>query len=366
MKNLSTAQAQYCASIFNDYFGQFDRIDEYMRDQKLAQIADTPRALPGMGFENDFFDEWAMHPNEMDISVVTLGNYEWDTMLNMTSSHANMSSVPGRNLKLAVKENNTGKYLGFIRFASPVINCRPRNVLLGGVPDLSSFNQTTMMGFVIVPVQPFGFNYLGGKLLAAICCSHHCRRILNEKYDMNLVMFETTSLYGNSKSSSQYDGMKPFLRNKGLTDSNFIPLMHGEPYRNLLSYIEDAIGEPVVPKDASSKKLKATNAIINLVKKGLSGDELKTFKKTIADAKNLTEQKRYYVSNYGIRNYVDIVNGKTDQIIKEDNYDRYELENVIQWWKKKASARFENLAFDKRLRTDLEIWTPEANIDIIR
>ena len=35
-------------------------------------------------------------------------------------------------------------------------------------------------------------------------------------------MFETTSLYGNSKSASQYDGMKPMLRYKGLTDSDFI------------------------------------------------------------------------------------------------------------------------------------------------
>ena len=31
---------------------------------------------------------------------------------------------------------------------------------------------------------------------------------------MNLCMFETTSLYGNSKSASQYDGMKPYLRYK--------------------------------------------------------------------------------------------------------------------------------------------------------
>ena len=30
----------------------------------------------------------------------------------------------------------------------------------------------------------------------------------------------------------------------------------------------------------------------------------------------LTEQKRYYASNYGIENYIDIVNGKTDKIVK--------------------------------------------------
>ena len=90
------------------------------------------------------------------------------------------------------------------------------------------------------------------------------------------------------------------------------------------------------------------------------------FKSTIANAKKLTEQKRYYVSNYGIRNYIDIVNGKTDEIIKEDNYDKYEVENLIKWWKKKATNRYNNLKTDNRLRTELEVWTNSTNIDIIR
>ena len=36
MITLNTEQAQYCAGVFNDYFGQFDRIDQYMRDQKTC------------------------------------------------------------------------------------------------------------------------------------------------------------------------------------------------------------------------------------------------------------------------------------------------------------------------------------------
>ena len=43
---------------------------------------------------------------------------------------------------------------------------------LGHAPDLSIFNRHAAMGFVIVPSQPFGYNYLGGKLLALLCCSH--------------------------------------------------------------------------------------------------------------------------------------------------------------------------------------------------
>ena len=64
-----------------------------------------------------------------------------------------------------MKETNSNKAVGFIKMGSPLINSKPRNEYLGGVPDLGIFNQRAIMGFNIVPVQPFGFNYLGGKLM---------------------------------------------------------------------------------------------------------------------------------------------------------------------------------------------------------
>ena len=367
MKTLSNEQALHCADIFNNYFGQFSRIDQYMRDQKMAQIDALPTTLPGMGMDSDMFDDFSMSPEVMDLEVVELDNHTWDTCINMISSHSNMVSIPGKALKLAVKEKNTNKFVGFMRFGSPVINCKPRNDLLGNVPNLTIFNKTAIMGFVIVPCQPFGYNYLGGKLLAGLCCSHQVREKLNEKYGMNLVMFETTSLYGNTKGASMYDGMKPLLRYKGNTISDFIPMLHGKPYLDLVKYVEDIVGKgELVKEGASSRKLKMSTAIIGLVKRTLKGDQLDKFKKTIENAKNLTEQKRYYVSNYGIENYIDIVNGKTDKIVKAQNYDRYQDNEIIEWWRKLATKRYYKIKEEGRLRNDLEIWTKESNIDIIR
>jgi len=366
-KTLSREQALHCANVFNGYFGQFERIDQYMRDQKMAQIESLPQSLPGMGFDSDMFDDFSISPQDMDIEIVELDNNTWDSCINMISSHSNMVSIPGKALKLAVKDKVTNKLLGFIRFGSPVINCKPRNDLLGSVPNLTVFNKTAIMGFVIVPCQPFGYNYLGGKLLAALCCSHWVREKLNEKYNMNLVMFETTSLYGNTKGASMYDGMKPFLRYKGNTMSDFIPMLHGKPYLDLVKYVEDIIGVGALVKEGvSSRKLKMTTAIIGLVKRSLDGDDLKKFNETIVSAKGLTEQKRYYVSNYGIENYIDIVNGKTDKIVKADNYDRYTVEGLVEWWKKLATKRYNKLKEEGRIRNELEIWTKESNIDIIR
>ena len=367
MKTLTKEQALHCADIFKNYFGNFSRIDEYMRDQKIASIQNIPAGLPGMGFEEELFSDFTMSPKDMKLEVLEIDNITWDTCINMISSHSNMVSIPGKALKLAVKETNTNKWAGFIRLGSPVINMKPRNEMLGSVPNLSHFNKTAMMGFVIVPSQPFGYNYLGGKLLAAICCSHYVRELLNKKYDMNLCLFETTSLYGNSKSSSQYDGMKPFIRYKGLTDSDFIPMLHGLPFEKLKEYVENIVGD-LVKEDASSKKLKLTNAIIGLIKRSLKEDktELEDFNKVINNAKDLTEQKRYYISHYGIKNYIDIVKGKTNTIIKDDTYDKFELNNIIEWWRNKAIARYETLKKENKIRNEIEIWTKNKDLQIIR
>lgn len=366
---LTKEDALHCAKAFEDYFGNFDRIDEYMRDQKLNSLSEIP-CNPLFPIEDDLFSDFTMHPNDMDLEVVEIPTEKWETLLNITSSHINIAPV-GRNVKLAILERKSGKYVGFIRLGSPVINCKPRNEMLGQVftQDLERarrFNNSAMMGFVIVPSQPFGFNYLGGKLLAAICCSHTVREIVNKKYNMNLCLFETTSLYGSSKTVSQYDGMKPFIRYKGLTDSDFLPMMHGKPYSDLRDFVQSKVGQ-LVEDDASSKKLKISMKIISLTKSSLKGEpELAKFMETIHNAKRLTEQKRYYISDYGFKNMTDYVNNATDTLIKGENYDKFELENIIKWWKNKATNRYESLKTEGRLRNELEVWTSGKHIDIIR
>ena len=139
----------------------------------------------------------------------------------------------------------------------------------------------------------------------------------------------------------------------------------GKPFHDLASFVEQNVGK-LIKDDASSRKLKLTTAIIGLVKRSLDKTNLERFNTTISNAKKLTERKRYYVSDYGIKNYLDIVKDNTKEIIKGENWDKFELNNIIQWWKKKAESRYNKLKEDGRLRNDLEIWTPEAEIDIIR
>ena len=62
--------------------------------------------------------------------------------------------------------------------------------------------------------------------------------------------------------------------------------------------------------------MKMTNTIFSRIKKALPAEGLKEFNRISERAKKLIEQKRYYVSNYGIENYIDIVNGNTIRQIR--------------------------------------------------
>lgn len=367
---LTYDEAVYCAKAFQDYFGNLESIEHYMREEKLKQLESLPCSL--FPPEDDLFSDFSMHPKDMKINVKPIPNETWETLLSITSSHVNKAPV-GRNIQLAVTEETTGKILGFIRLGSPMIYMKPRNEMLGQVFSQNEnttkrFNDATIMGFVIVPAQPFGYNYLGGKLLALICASHEVREICNKKYGMNLCLFETTSLYGSSKGVSQYDGLKPYIRYKGLTESDMVPMMHGEPYLQLKDYVESKVGD-LLAGDVSttSRKLRTFTKIIALTKMALKDKpEYDDFMSTIEHAKSLTERKRYYVSDYGFSNVVDYMSCKTDELIPGDNYDKYNLQNIVEWWRNKATNRYETLQKDGRLRTELEIWTSGKDIQIIR
>ena len=373
---LNREDSIYAANIFVSYFKDFGRIDDYLRKVKLERMSTYPTALPGMGPEDEFFCDFDMHPNDMEFSLYEPKTSDFVNYLEITTSHAVESSIPGKKHLWIVKEKNTNKIVGFIRFGSPTINSKPRNLFLGKPLDtlnadvMKRFNDSCIMGFIIVPTQPFGFNYLGGKLLAGICCSHLARETLNKKYDANICMFETTSLYGSAKTTSMYDGMKPMLKFVGLTESDFVPLINDDNYLKLNDWFKDRNnGDGLVPDDASSRKLKTQSKMISIIKTSLKEIDMKLYDKfceVISEAKNLTKRKRQYMCTYGFDNVKEYFNFETDTLTKRNNYDRFEFDNIVEWWRKKAINRYENLQKDGRLRTELETWNQKSDIDIIR
>ena len=351
---LSPEDAVWAANEFINYYSNFNRIDDYFRMVKQDRMSSLSASL--FGPEDDIFDDFGVHPSQMKFSIHTVdtspkpkSKYNqalYSEILNLTASNAVEEAIPGRTIKWIVTEDTTDRVVGVVRFGSPTINSRPRNVYFGGVVPLKTVNAEFVMGFNIIPVQPFGYNYLGGKLLCLLASSNRLKREFDEKYGTDLKYFETTSLYGSTKGVSMYDGLKPFVRYIGDTESKFLPLFHDDYFNKMFWWFNNTAnkGERLISADKSSKKLKIQTKMISIIKSSLTDtNKLEEFNQSIEHAKSLTERKRTYLGKFG-----------------------YEPEEVIEWWRKKAIKRYDKLVSDGRLRTELELWKPDANIDIIR
>jgi len=369
---LSESDALWAANEFIDYFKNFTSIEDYLRYVKKQVVLQTSQLTP---LQDEFFNE-DISPNEMEFDIKFVGNRfsesipqeHYVNLLAAVSSHNNEANIPGRELRWMVFEKRTQTVVGFIRFGSPTINSKPRNVWLGKAPNLSVFNRHAAMGFVIVPSQPFGYNYLGGKLLALLCVSHFARETLNKVFEKDIALFETTSLYGSTTSASQYDGLKPFFRYKGLTESKFLPLLHEEVFHRLHNRFTILNNNtPLTDNKASSKKMKRQTKMISIIKKSLKDpDKLKEFNDVIEMAFGLTQKKRFYISDYGYSNVREVILEEQDKLIPGQNWDKFHLENIISWWKRKATKRYDKLKQEGRFRDKVELWTEDDDIQIIR
>ena len=372
---ISNDDAVWAADEFIKYFSQMGNIEDYLRFVKKEVIKSTSSLAP---LHDEFFNE-DIHPQEMEFDIKFVGarfqqsvpQEHYGNLLRAVSSHNNESNIPGRELRWMIFEKKTQSCLGFIRFGSPTINSKPRNIWLGQAPNLSIFNRHAAMGFVIVPSQPFGYNYLGGKLLALLCCSHYARETLNEVFEKDIALFETTSLYGSTTDASQYDGLKPFMRYKGLTESKFLPLLHDEAFHRLHDrFTVWNNNQPLTDKKASSKKMKRQTKMISITRNSLKeygmDEKLEQFNSVIETALSLTQKKRTYFCEYGYSNVKEVILGEQEELVRGPNWDKFYLENIIAWWKKKATKRYEKLKAEGRFRKKVELWTDDDDIQIIR
>jgi hypothetical protein len=120
------------------------------------------------------------------------------------------SANPGRNVKIYVKDKTSGKILGQICLGSDITSLGVRDEFIGWTKE-DKFEKgklnCTSIATTIVSTQPFGYNFLGGKLIAALATAPEIRDYWKQKYENPLVGIGTTSLYG---IHSQYNGIPHF------------------------------------------------------------------------------------------------------------------------------------------------------------
>ena len=167
---------------------------------------------------------------------------KWNTLRTFSSTMKNNSNI-GRNLYYTVVDETTEKFLGVICISSDFLDLTPRDKYIGWPKDIKTTGNMinhTAIGSTIVPLQPLGFNYMGGKLLALLCLSDTVQKDWRNQYDDILVGVTTTSLYGNTKSNglSQYDGLE-YWQKMGFSSGS----VAFDPNRDILNRIYNWVKE---------------------------------------------------------------------------------------------------------------------------
>ena len=133
-------------------------------------------------------DDYANLKPKMILSNGPLAD-KWNTLRTFSSTMKNNSNI-GRNLYYTVVDEVTEKNLGVICISSDFLDLTPRDKYIGWPKDIKTTGNMinhTAIGSTIVPLQPLGFNYMGGKLLALLCLSDTVQNDWRNQYGDVLV-----------------------------------------------------------------------------------------------------------------------------------------------------------------------------------
>ena len=157
------------------------------------------------------FNIWGEEGTRVLKNIEPLSKH-WDILRTLISRATNDGTV-GRQLRFLVRDKNTRLYLGVICISSAMFRIpsihdeigwdREKNKRKGGKLVCLANGQT------IVPTQPFGNVFLGGKLLALLCLSKDVVDAWEREYGDKLVGVHTTSLWGTNEGT-QYDNLSPY------------------------------------------------------------------------------------------------------------------------------------------------------------
>ena len=262
-------------------------------------------------------------------------NFIWNSLRHMCHS-AVWHASPGRLLRFYIKDKVTGKYLGFISLGSDFIGVGGRDKFIGWNTEdklKGGMLRHTAMGSSIAAVQPLGFNYNAGKLMALLTASSVVSDKWFQKYNESLVGVTTTSLYG---GASMYNRLKYWRKCKSTTGEISI-----EPSED----VYDLMREYYKKHDIDSYK------------KDISGSHPKTrvlssVYKLLGVKPPINNAPRGVYWNELYHNTKDFLCRRTTELT-DKKYDN-SVDALTELWKEKyAKKRVQNLTKDARFSTDI-------------
>ena len=279
------------------------------------------------------------------IEVVEQGQGD-DWILTRRLVHSmEFTANPGRNVKFFVKDKTTNKVLGVISLGSDVTSLGVRDEFIGWTKDDKFKNgklNHTAIGSTICCTQPLGFNFLGGKLVAAMVTSKIIRDTWKKQYGQTLVGFSTTALYG---IHSMYNGI-PHWKTLGETkgkislkpDDKFYDTWH-QWLKNNRREEYDKVTTSTTGQPVTGIKQK----ILQLIYKELGIKR--------AEYEHGFKRGCYYADLY--QNGKEFLRSEIseDELIMKPKYEQ-DVEYIKNWWKPKAIKRYTKLLEQNKIKPE--------------
>jgi len=225
--------------------------EKQMVDQEKQKLLDECKN--NIWFPEDPMDFEKLEPemiytSKTDMTDHSAGTWQdiWNVFATMLSSMRNSSNI-GRNLHYVIRDRVTKKYLGITCLTGDFIDLTPRDDYIGWEREYKTNSgklNNSCIGSTIVPTQPLGFNYTGGKLISLLCLSDQVQNDWENNYGDKLVSVTTTSLYGKSKEHgiSQYDNLK-YWKKMGYSSGSLTFELTKATEKELLKYGEKHFNE---------------------------------------------------------------------------------------------------------------------------
>lgn len=286
----------------------------------------------------------------------------WTTLRYYCSS-AEYNQAPGRFIKFLMKDRVSDKVLGICSIASDVISISDRDKYIGWTKDNKMKDKLlkhSAIGTTIVPTQPFGSNFLGGKLVAALVTSGVVRNewehpSTGESNPGKLVGMTTTSLYG---AFSMYNSLK-WWKPVGMTKGKIAIKPYEEGYELwhgwLKQHMKEEYDKAMTQKeDVSGPVTGAKNRVLAMIFKACAIKQ--------SDYMHGFERGAYYSTFY--ENSREFLCGKIteDKLVMKQLF-KDDTKAIVDWWKPKAIERYKKLKADNRLNPNKLFYNIMTNQD---
>lgn len=236
---------------------------------------------------------------------------------------------PGNRLNFIIDDETTGKYLGVATLASGMLSLGPRDNYIGWTKEDKSVRlECSPNAQMVIPTQPFGFNCLGGKLIASLLTSQEVRDWWLEQTGRSLVGITAISLYG---AASQYNSI-PKWKTLGETNGLVTVIPDDRLYKECHAWVK--VHRPEEYERVTSTNTGVKQKILKLIMDSMS----------VKDYKQGHRRGVHYTCLY--ENTREYLRRETDVLIP------YPQRDMIEWWRMKALKRFDKLTTDGRLNPD--------------